>query len=197
REVATDLEATERQSFLVEIARRAEGAGLSSLAYWAYSELLAYDGPANQMLAVRSRLADLALTLGDTASARQNYLALEKAFAADSPERRQATAFRIELTARDGDLDAAIREFTEFQRSFREAPELDRLAASLADMLLRRGDVDRAEEVLGRLSGPRISLVRSHIALRRGDVAAARAGLLAAAPAPAVGEVTATVGPAP
>ena len=50
-------------------------------------------------------------------------------------------------------------------------------------MLLRRGDVDRAEEVLGRLSGPRTSLVRSHIALRRGDVTAARAALLAAAPA--------------
>lgn len=183
RAVAADLPPAERQPFLVEVARRAEGGHLPRLAYWAYSELLAYGGPADQMLAVRSRIADLALTLGDTATARENYLALEKAFAADSPERRQATAFRIELTARDGDLDAAISEFTEFQRAFKEAPELDRLAASLADMLIRRGDMDRAEEVLGRLSGPRTSLVRSHIALRRGDVAAARAALLAAAPA--------------
>lgn len=193
KSVAADLPPTERQSFLVEVARRADGGNLHRLAYWAYSELLAYGGPANQMLAVRSRLAELALTLGDTAKARENYLALEKAFAADSPERRQATAFRIELTAREGDLDAAIREFTEFQRSFKEAPELDRLAASLADMLLRRGDVDRAEEVLGRVSGPRTSLVRSHVALRRGDVAAARAALLAAAPALRGEEATETI----
>lgn len=192
--VAADLPPDERQGFLVEVARRAEGGHLYRLAYWAYSELLTYDGPANQMLAVRSRVAELALTLGDTASARENYLALEKAFDADSPERRQATAFRIELTAREGDLDKAIQEFAEFQRSFKEAPELDRLAASLADLLLRRGDVDRAEEVLGRLSGPRTSLVRSHIALRRGDVTAARAALLAAAPALHGEEATETIG---
>jgi len=194
RAVAAELPPAERETFLVEVARRAEGVHLHRLAYWAYSELLAYDGPANQMLAVRSRLAELALTLGDTATARENYLALEKAFDAGSPERRQATAFRIELTAREGDLEEAIREFAEFQRSYKEAPELDRLAAALADVLLRRGEVERAEEVLGRVSGPRTSLVRSHIALRRGDVAAARAALLAAAPALHGEEATETIG---
>src|SRR5690606_34930665 len=194
RAVAAELPPAERETFLVEVARRAEGVHLHRLAYWAYSELLAYDGPANQMLAVRSRLAELALTLGDTATARENYLALEKAFDAGSPERRQATAFRIELTAREGDLEEAIREFAEFQRSYKETPELDRLAAALADVLLRRGEVERAEEVLGRVSGPRTSLVRSHIALRRGDVAAARAALLAAAPALHGEEATETIG---
>jgi len=194
RAVAAELPPAERETFLVEVARRAEGVHLHRLAYWAYSELLAYDGPANQMLAVRSRLAELALTLGDTATARENYLALEKAFDAGSPERRQATAFRIELTAREGDLEEAIREFAEFQRSYKEAPELDRLAAALAYVLLRRGEVERAEEVLGRVSGPRTSLVRSHIALRRGDVAAARAALLAAAPALHGEEATETIG---
>lgn len=180
--VVADLPPAERQGFLVEVARRADGAHLTRLAYWAYSELVAYGGPADQMLAVRSRVAELALEVGDTARARENYLALEKAFAAGSPERRQATAFRIELTAREGDLDAALRELAEFERAFEGAPELDRLAASLAEMLLRRGEPERAERVLGARSGPRTSLVRSRLALQRGDVAAARAALLAAAP---------------
>ena len=182
KSVVADLPPAERQGFLVEVARRADGARLTRLAYWAYSELMTYGGPAGQMLAVRSRVAELALEVGDTARARENYLALEKAFATGSPERRQATAFRIELTAREGDLDAALRDFAEFERTFEGAPELDRLVASLAEMLLSRGDAERAERLLGARTGPRASLVRSRLALQRGDVAAARAALLAAAP---------------
>ena len=182
KSVVAEMPAAERQAFLVEVARRADGARLTRLAYWAYSELMAYGGPAGQMLAVRSRVAELALEVGDTARARENYLALEKAFAAGSPERRQATAFRIELTAREGDLDAALRDLAEFERTFEGAPELDRLVASLAEMLLSRGEAERAERLLGARTGPRTSLVRSRLALQRGDVSAARAALLAAAP---------------
>src|SRR5690606_14432015 len=70
---------------------------------------------------------------------------------------------------------------------------LARPAASREAVLLRRGEVEGAEQLLGSLSGPRVSRVRSRMALRRGDVAAARAALVAAAPALHGAEATETI----
>ena len=194
RQVARDLKGTERQSFLVEVARRADGARLHRLAYWAYSELLKADGPNDRKLAIRSRLAELALAIGDTAQAAENFRVLEQAAAVGSPDRRQAAALRIELMARGGDADGAAREIERFRQEFPEAPELDRAAATVASVYLDRGSLAAAERILQGVAGPQSDLVRGRIALRQGDVARARAAFLSAAPRLEGAQATETIG---
>jgi tetratricopeptide (TPR) repeat protein len=193
KSIAAMLKGLERQNFLVEVARRADNVRISSLAYWAYGEVLAMGAPADQMLAIRSRLAELALTAGDTVRARESYSALEKAYAAGTPEHRQAVALRIELTARDGKLDDAMRSYEDFRKEAPDAPETDRAAAALAGAMLDRGDPADAEKLLTGVSGPRASLVRGRIALRQGDLPKALSALMAAAPSLQGDEATETI----
>lgn len=180
RQLAPKLAATDRAGFLIEVARRAEGAHLPRLAYWAYGALLS--ARAEQPLAVRGRLGALALELGDTASARDHFKVIEQAYETGSVERRQAMAVRIELTAREGKVEAAADELVHFRREFPDAPETDRLAAALAGLLLDRGDRSGAERALLGTSGPYSGLARGRIALQAGDLAGARSALLMAAP---------------
>ncbi|HEX6940119.1 MAG TPA: tetratricopeptide repeat protein [Longimicrobiales bacterium] len=191
RAVVAEADPRAREAFLVEVARRSDGARLPALAYWAYGELLApADSGGDQLLALRTRHAELALVVGDTATAREEFAIIERAHAAGSPERRRAAAMRITLTASAGGVDDAVRELEAFRAEYGDAPELDRIAAAIAEALLRRGDVDRAERVLGGAKGPRGSLVRGRIALRRGDIAQARRALLTAAPGLEAAEAT-------
>jgi tetratricopeptide (TPR) repeat protein len=180
RRVAEKLKPAERAALLIEVARRAEGARLPRLAYWAYGALL--KSRADQPLAVRGRLGSLALELGDTVAAREHFLVLERAYETGSVERRQAVAVRIELTAQEGRVDAASDELVRFRREFPDAPETDRLAALLAGILLDRGDRAAAERALLGAAGPHSGLARGRIALQSGDLAGARSAFLAAAP---------------
>ncbi|HET9983357.1 MAG TPA: hypothetical protein VFQ38_07210 [Longimicrobiales bacterium] len=182
RQVAGGLKGADRESFLVEVARRADGAHLSRLAYWAYSQLLTVGGSSQRLLAIRSRLAELALQAGDTATARESYRVLEAAAAAGSPERREALALRIELEAHSGDVAGAAKTLATFRQEFPDAGELDRLAAAVANAYLVRGDGEGAEQVLAGVTGPRTGLVQGRIALQKGDITRARSILLAAAP---------------
>lgn len=191
--VAGDLAQPERAGFLVEVGRRADGAGLRPLAYWAFSALLPLMEEGSRSLAVRSRLAALALAMGDTALARENYRALEEEYAPGSAERRQAVALRIELTAREGDLDAAMVELREFKTSYPGAPELDGLSATLGELLLDAGRTDAAGDLLERVAGPRASLARGRLALVGGDLDRARSELMRAAPALQGAEATETI----
>src|SRR5690606_18293107 len=102
RRVLNSLTPAERGGFLIDVARRADGARLPGLAYWAYDALLSLGD--DQPLAVRGRLGALALELGDTASASEHFLALEEAYETGSVERREAVAVRIELIAREWDI---------------------------------------------------------------------------------------------
>lgn len=193
RATASALEEPARRSFLVEVARRADGAGLSAVAYWAYRELIAAGGPAGQMLALRTRAAELALAVGDTASAAAQYAQLEQAYAAGSPQRRQAVAVRIQLLARDGELDRAASEYASFRREFDDATETDGVAASLANALLDRGEESAAEDVLVGVHGPRSGLARARVLMRRGEVERARNELLGSAPSLHGAEATETI----
>jgi tetratricopeptide (TPR) repeat protein len=183
RAAAADLNGLERQSFLVEVARRADGAQLPRLAFWAYGELVRLGPDGEQRLALRGRMAELALAMGDTARAAETYRSLEGSYAPGSPERRQAAALRIQLTAKEGKLADAEQELQSFRRDYPDAPELDAIAAAIANVWLDRGDLDNAMQTVKGVGGPRSSLVRSRIALRRFDVAGAKAELLGAAPA--------------
>jgi hypothetical protein len=183
RSMAGALKGAQRQSLLVEVARRSDGAGLDQLAYWAYRELVMAGGSVDQMLAVRTRLAELALAVGDTVSAAAAYRELERAYAVGSPQRRQAIAVRIELLARDGQADRARAELDAFRGEFADAPELDGVAAAVANALIDQGDELGAQTVLTGVSGPRSGLALSRILIARGEVERARNELLISAPA--------------
>ncbi|MGH8437172.1 MAG: tetratricopeptide repeat protein [Pseudomonas sp.] len=181
--LVNELNSTERQSFLVEIARRADGAQLPRLAFWAYGELVRLNPDGEQRLALRGRMAELALAMGDTARAAETYRTLEGSYAVGSPERRQAAALRIQLTAREGKLAEAESELQTFRSDYPDAPELDAISAAIGGAWFDQGDLDRAIQALQGVSGPRSGLLRGRVALRRGDVAGAKAALLVAAPA--------------
>lgn len=176
------LTAATRRSFLVEIARRADGAGLPRVAYHAYRGLAAEpaDGE-GQRWAIHARLADLALEVGDTAEASRLYGELERAFARGSAERRTALAARVRISARENETRAAVEAFEGFRTEFPDAPETDRLAALVATALMLSDDGEAAESVLDGVRGPATSRVRGWLAVSRGDLVRARTHLLAAA----------------
>ncbi|HEX6132339.1 MAG TPA: hypothetical protein VFZ24_00060 [Longimicrobiales bacterium] len=173
--------AAEHEQLAVELARRADGAGLHAVALRLYRDLIDAAEPA-ATLALRTRMAELALLAGDTALAAATYRELELAAAAGSPQRRQAIALRIQLTAREGDLDAAAADFDAFRTEYPQGPELDATAAALAEALLDRGRLPLAGRVLTGVTGARAAQLRGLIHLRNGDIEQARHELLSAAP---------------
>lgn len=189
RELVDRLEPDARMGFLIEIARRADGARLQGIAYWAYDGVVrleaergaARDEEAGELLAIRARLGDLALALGDTTAARKHYQVVEKAYAVGSPERRRAVALRIGLLARDGRVDEALAAFDEYREEFPAAPELDALVAEVGSALIDRGERTQVERILTGITGPRTSLLRGRIALLDGELRAARSAFLSAA----------------
>jgi tetratricopeptide (TPR) repeat protein len=182
RELAAQVPSTEREQLLVELARRADAAGLYRVAIWSYDEMLSGAREPGSALAIRTRLAELALLAGDTARAADVYRHLEKASVSGSPQRRQAMALRLQLTIREGDLTRAAAELDSFRTEFGQAPELDATAALLATRYLDRGSVADAERVLAGVNGPRSAHVRGRLFIRSGDLARARHELLRAAP---------------
>jgi tetratricopeptide (TPR) repeat protein len=191
--IATDLKGEERQGFLVEIARRSDAAQLPRLAYWAYSQFAMNNFAPDQLLAIRARIAELALATGDTASAARGFRELEQSFESGSPQRRQATALRIQLMVKEGKLAEAATELRAFRDEYAEAPELDATAAMLATGYYEKGELEAAAGALERVAGPHSNLARGRIALRRGDVAGARAALMASAPSLRGAEATQTL----
>lgn len=188
-----EIKGAERQHFLVEVARRSDAAQLSQLAYWAYTQFALNDFAPDQLLAIRARIAELALAVGDTANAARGYRELEQAFAIGSPQRRQATALRIQLMIKEGKLAAAEEALATYRHEYADAVELDATAAMLATVHLDRNDLEAANRALQRVSGPRSNLARGRIALRRGDVAAARSAIMSSAPSLHGAEATQTL----
>jgi hypothetical protein len=182
RELAAATRPPEREQLLVELARRADGAGLQRLAAWAYAELLRDVRDPGAGLAIRNRVAELALLTGDTALATATYSDLEAAAAPGSPQRRQAMAVRLQLAARDAALDDVAGQLDAFRSEYPHAPELDAAAALVAERYIDGGDAASAERTLSGVNGPRSALVRARIHIRAGDVERAREQLLIAAP---------------
>lgn len=179
---AATLTGKDRQLFLVEMARRADAAQLPGVAYRAYSQIAPNDMSADQSLAIRARVAELALALGDTASAARGFRELEQSLGAGSPQRRQAIALRIQLLVKEGSLESAEKEMASFRSEFSAAPELDAVAAAISTAYLENDNPDAAEKALSNFTGPRSSVARGRIALRKGDLVGAKAAFLSAAP---------------
>jgi tetratricopeptide (TPR) repeat protein len=193
RELSASAPPEEREALLVELARRADAAELHNVALAAYRDLLAAAPEAGATLAIRTRIAELALLAGDTALATSMYRDLESAAAAGSPQRRQAVALRIQLSARDGDMDAAVADYEAFRSEFANAPELDATASTVALMLLDAGNIDAGERVLNGVGGAASAQLRGRLYLRKGDTERARHELISAAPLLRGREATTTI----
>jgi hypothetical protein len=186
RQLASSLAATlgpeDRDPALIELARRADGAGLYHVALWSYSELLRSARDPGTSLTIRSRLAELALLVADTALAARVSLTLEEDAAPGSAQRRQALALRARLAAGEGDLDAAASSLHALRAEYPQAQELDETAALLARRLLEGGDDAAARQLLTGVPGPRSALVRARLHMRDGEPGRAREDLMSAAP---------------
>lgn len=182
RQLLRDLRAADRPAFLVDVARRADNIGASALAYWAYGEVVKIDPDSSRILALRSRYAQLALAVGDTARAARLYLDLERAAAPGSPQRRQALAARIQLGSARGDALHAAADLKLLRTEYPIAPELDEAASQVANAWLDKGNLVAAEAAVAGINGARAGAARGRIYLRRGDVERARNEILTSAP---------------
>lgn len=180
--LAADLTGAARTSFMVDVARGADGNGLHRLAYWAYRQLWSDGEESERMRAVQARAAELALVIGDTVGAARSYAAIEQSAEPGSAEQRHAAAMRIRLAASEGDAHGAAAGLEEYRRTFPDAPELDETAATVASALLAVGDSERAARALVGVNGPRAGLVRARLLIHDGDVDGGRRELLRAAP---------------
>lgn len=194
RELAGVLRGSERSAFLIEVGRRAEGARLRALALWAYETVAAEGGRSDMMLAVRSRIAELALALGDTAKAHEAFRLVQGEMAPGSPEYRQAAVLRVQVLIREQAWDSAATEVAALARLARATPELDASAAALANALLDAGRPEQAEQVLADVDGPHADFVRGRLYMARGEVERARNEILAAAPKLDGAEATEAIG---
>ncbi len=190
RALAPQLKPPERRGFMVELARRSDGAGLRSLALWSYGQIVSEGGKRELLLPVRSRMAELALSLGDTVQAERAYRELEGQLTPGSPERRQAMALRVQMLARARAFDSAHVELTRLIAESGEAAEADVAGATLANALIDAGRPDSAQTVLAGLAGPHARLARGRLYMNRGDAVRARDEVLAAAPQLDGGEAT-------
>lgn len=195
------LEPMRRHEFLLETGRSADASRQPRLAYWAYRALLHSAPEGEETEALRRRVGELALVVGDSATAR----AAEKAAraASDAPSAsgsvlaRQAEARRIELSALPGSLDASIEAYRAFRGTYGDVPEVDRLAAIIGRLALDAGRIEDAAAIVEGVRGSAAAHVRARVALDAGDPAAARgdfllsaAGLVGSAATEAIGYAT-------
>jgi tetratricopeptide (TPR) repeat protein len=182
RNLAAALNPEERDPVLVELARRADGAGLHHVALWSYSELLNSARDPGVALAIRTRVAELALLVADTALAARVSLALQDAAAPGSPQRRQALSLRARLAAGEGDLDAAVASLRALRAEYPEAREQDETVALLARRFIDAGDEAGARQLLAGVAGPRSAQVRARLYMSDGELSRAHEELMSAAP---------------
>jgi hypothetical protein len=173
-----------RVTFLLDLARRADGARLHRLAHWAYGQLLG-DAEFDERDEHQRRYVELALELGEGGGddARLG--------APAAPHGRHAEAARIQLLAVQDPVQAA-EALRSFREAYGEAPELDRLSADVAESLSSSG-AGAADAVVAGVRGPRSALVRGRLALAKGDRATAREAFMAAAAGLAGTEATRTL----
>lgn len=176
--LVTHLEAEQRDRLLLDLARRADGAGLRRVAYWAYGQLVAR-GYADALPVVHARYGELTSELGvaGASGVEIHASATGDEHASSQP---QDAAVRIQILASQ-DPSAALDALREFRDAHRESAAVDGLAAAVAESLVAEDRLVEAEAALSGVRGPRSAVVRGRLALSRGDIQEARMAYLSAA----------------
>lgn len=180
REVADELDARARPSFLADAARRARERGMVALASWAYDQLGDDASTPAERRQFDQRIVDVALAAGDTVTALEAQWRLVESFSPRSVDRRRETARAVRLEASRSDPGELRSMLDDFRDTFPNAPELDALAATVAGALHARGDEEGAAGVLEGIDGPLTSMERGYLLLARGEIEDGRAALLLA-----------------
>ena len=190
QQVYQQLQGDARAEFLLATGRDADASRQPRLAYWAFRALLQLTPNGEESDALRRRVGELALAIGDTATAREAAGAMEASAEPGSVLARQAEARRIELSATPASLDAAIEAYRAFRTRHGEAPEVGRLAGVIGTLALRADRYDDAAAIVDGVRGAGAAHVRARVALRQGDPAAARTAFQSAAAGLAGAEAT-------
>ena len=180
REVADTMSGRARGSFLADAARRARDRGLADLASWAYDELGEEARSPTERRQFDERIVEVALSSGDTATAREAQWRVVESYSERSVDRRRATALAIELEGAHADPERLKALLDDFRDRFANAPELDGLAATVSAALQARGDVAGAASVLEGVEGPQSALERGYLLLGEGELEEGRTTLLLA-----------------
>ncbi|MFW6200251.1 MAG: hypothetical protein ACOC8K_06745, partial [Gemmatimonadota bacterium] len=175
------LDARGLRGFLLQFASRAEGVGALDAALWAYQAVWDRSDVARERRALDDQIAELALAAGDTTRALEAWDRVNQSLPAGSVERRRSVARAVDVEVRTLSAQDAAERVEEFRTEFPGAPELDRVTARVAERLLESGDEGRVAEILTGVEGPRSSLERAYLQLRRGEVQGALPDLEAAA----------------
>ncbi|HUF13537.1 MAG TPA: hypothetical protein VMN78_10590 [Longimicrobiales bacterium] len=175
------LEPRQRADFLLETGRAADASRQPRLAYWAFRSLLQVAPELAENDALRRRVSELALAVGDSATAREAAARIAAQAEPGSALARQADARRIELSLTAENLDQSIATYRAFRERFGDVPEVDRLAAVIGQQAVRARRMDDAASIVEGVRGPAAAHVRARVALHAGDPAAARAAFLTAA----------------
>jgi tetratricopeptide (TPR) repeat protein len=178
--LARQLDPTSRRAFLESVSGWGKDGGAVEATLWALTELRESMGQGEETRAIDLRISQTALLAGDTATAIEAGRRLANSLPAGSPERRRFLAEGIRMRARPAEAIALSTALDAFRLEFPSAPELDGLAAMVSVRLQAGGEVDRAAAVLTAVEGPETSLERAYLFLSSGDVALARAALIAA-----------------
>lgn len=123
-----------------------------------------------------------AVSAGDTATAIAARGRITAAHPPGSAGRPAARTEELRLRVAAGDREEAARALAAFRGEHPDSPDLDELAATLAQRLLARGMREAALEVLSGIEGPGASLERAFLLLEGGEYADGTAALQAALP---------------
>lgn len=191
--IAPELPPAEQGAFLEDVTRWADDAGAAAVGAWALAERRRSVADVEVGRRIDARLVRAALEAGDTTTAIAADRRLGEALPRASSERRRAIAERIRLEAGRAEADLLVGELADLRAEYPEAPELDELAALVAEELQKRGQPERAAAVVAPVEGPRSTLERAYLLLAAGDVARGRAALLASVPGLPGGIATAVI----
>lgn len=176
------LRRPEARGFLRGFARKAEDLGRFHGAVWAYEQLGATASNGSEARSADERLAEAALSAGDTAKALAALVRVRDSRPAGSPERQEAWTRELKVRVGAEDPAEAAQALSAFRDEYPEADGLDDLSAALASRLLALGRRGAALEVLDGIEGAGAALERAFLLLDGGAFRDAAEALQASLP---------------
>ena len=176
------LDERESRGFLNGFARKADDLGRDESALWAYAKLREITDDPGEARATDERLAEAALSAGDTTAALEAMRRITESYAGGSTGRRTAWTEELHVHVASQDTEGAMAALAAYREEFPESPDLDALSATLASRLLGRGMRTEAMEVLSGIEGPGAALERAFLLLEGGAFPEGIASLQAALP---------------